>query len=77
VSVIATGFNNDDRNQRPSAEKSERKSEEFISLDEWVQMTSGRGSEEQRDLFGEESSFSEEFGIPAVLRYRRKSGGEG
>jgi cell division protein FtsZ len=76
VSVIATGFNNEEPKRRDAEEK-QQKSEEFISLDEWVQMTTGRGAEEQRDLFGEEPAFSEEFGIPAVLRHRKKQGGEG
>ncbi len=68
VSVIATGFNQPDL-ERPAEEQQEEKKEEVFSLDEWIEMTTGRG---RRDANGSSSQEGEEeeLGIPAVLRMR-------
>ena len=71
VTVIATGFDNEDRNRKVD-EPVKKKKEQFISLDEWVEMTSGRSR--KNDLLHDEP-ITEELGIPAVLRYRQVSGG--
>ncbi len=73
VTVIATGFDNDIR-QEAAREPAKQKKEQFISLDEWVEMTSGRGRHAKGDLASDEP-ITEELGIPAVLRYRQVSGG--
>jgi cell division protein FtsZ len=74
VSVIATGFNQPEL-ERPAEEHQEQKKEEVFSLDEWIEMTTGRG---RRDSNGTKSEDVEddELGIPAVLRMRsgRRSG---
>jgi cell division protein FtsZ len=74
VSVIATGFNQPEL-ERPAEEEQEQKKEEVFSLDEWIEMTTGRG---RRDNNGSSSEAVEddELGIPAVLRMRsnRRSG---
>ncbi|NBC29993.1 MAG: cell division protein FtsZ [Spirochaetes bacterium] len=74
VSVIATGFNQPEL-ERPAEEEQEQKKEEVFSLDEWIEMTTGRG---RRDSNGSSSEAVEddELGIPAVLRMRsnRRSG---
>jgi len=76
VSVIATGFNQSEQPE-PETEQQQEQSrqsgqqEEFISLDQWVEMTSGRNKKSQDELLGEEPEYSEELGIPAVLRYRQ------
>ncbi|TVQ39985.1 MAG: cell division protein FtsZ [Spirochaetaceae bacterium] len=73
VTVIATGFDNEARHDAPQ-EPSRQKREQFIPLDEWVEMTSGRGRQHRGDLSSDEP-ITEELGIPAVLRYRQLSGG--
>lgn len=73
VTVIATGFDNDIR-QEAAKEPVKQKKEQFISLDEWVEMTSGRGRHGKGELESDEP-ITEELGIPAVLRYRQVSGG--
>ena len=73
VTVIATGFDNQIRREA-AAEPVKQKREQFISLDEWVEMTSGRGRQSREDLNSDEP-VTEELGIPAVLRYRQFSGG--
>ncbi len=76
VSVIATGFDSDDAEPRRPVEKDEKSKEEFISLDQWVQMThrgNGSSAEEQ----GRPNDMADELGIPAVLRYGRRMHGAG
>ncbi|TVR03439.1 MAG: cell division protein FtsZ [Spirochaetaceae bacterium] len=73
VTVIATGFENEDR-EKVSSEPVKQKREQFISLDEWVEMTSGRSGRAQGDSLREEP-ISEELGVPAYLRYRQVSAG--
>ncbi|TVR32249.1 MAG: cell division protein FtsZ [Spirochaetaceae bacterium] len=75
VTVIATGFDNEIRHDA-AAEPTKQKREQFISLDEWVEMTSGRGRQ-SRDNLSSDEPITEELGIPAVLRYRQVSGGSG
>ncbi|MFP4509598.1 MAG: cell division protein FtsZ [Spirochaetaceae bacterium] len=75
VTVIATGFSSDDVPRR-APETQERSKSEYISLEEWVSMTSGRTQRESGgDLFEHENPEDHELGVPAVLRYRRSSGG--
>jgi len=74
VSVIATGFNakrNEERKKEPAREKKE----EYISLDDWVEMTSGRGRRGQDELTRDDPENGDELGIPAILRYRHASSG--
>lgn len=68
VSVIATGFNTPDLEQ-PEEAPQEAEKEEVFSLDEWIEMTTGRG---RRDSGSSSSGEAEddELGIPAVLRMR-------
>ncbi len=75
VTVIATGFDNEIRHDA-APEPTKQKREQFISLDEWVEMTSGRGRQ-SRDNLSSDEPITEELGIPAVLRYRQVSGGSG
>ncbi|TVR92383.1 MAG: cell division protein FtsZ [Spirochaetaceae bacterium] len=75
VSVIATGFDSDDGEPRRPVEKDEKGKEEFISLDQWVQMTHrGSGSTDEQ---GRPNDMADELGIPAVLRYGRRMHGAG
>ncbi len=75
VSVIATGFDSDAGEPRRPAEKDEKSKEEFISLDQWVQMTHrGSGSTDEQ---GRPNDAADELGIPAVLRYGRRMHGAG
>lgn len=75
VSVIATGFDSDDAEPRRPVETDEKNKEEFISLDQWVQMTHrGSGSTEEP---GRPNDTADELGIPAVLRYGRRMHGAG
>lgn len=76
VTVIATGFNHEDAGDEP-APKKEESQEEFISLERWKQMTTGRARKQQEDLFAEDSGPTDELGIPAVLRYRQASSRRG
>ncbi|MFW5729766.1 MAG: cell division protein FtsZ [Spirochaetota bacterium] len=68
VSVIATGFNQPDL-ERPAEEEQEAKKEEVFSLDEWIEMTTGRGHRDSNGSAGRESE-DQELGIPTVLRMR-------
>ena len=74
VSVIATGFNQPEL-ERPAEEEQEQKKEEVFSLDEWIEMTTGRGRRDNNGSSGEAVE-DDELGIPAVLRMRsnRRSG---
>ncbi len=72
VTVIATGFEQPPAKEVPESTRST--SEEYISLDQWVEMTSGRGRRSDDELFAPAGESSEHLGIPAVLRYRKASG---
>ncbi|MCA1753316.1 MAG: cell division protein FtsZ [Spirochaeta sp.] len=75
VSVIATGFDADEGEPRRPVEKDEKAQEEFISLDQWVQMTHrGNGTADEQGRPGDAAN---ELGIPAVLRYGRRMHGAG
>jgi len=76
VSVIATGFDSDDVEPRRPAEKDGKGKEEFISLDQWVQMTH-RGNSSSGEEQGRPNDMADELGIPAVLRYGRRMHGAG
>ncbi|MBP7493873.1 MAG: cell division protein FtsZ [Spirochaetales bacterium] len=78
VTVIATGFSGSrSLTQKSISETAEKgKKSDYISLDEWVKITSGKPSKGTEDLFPEEISKDDELGIPAVLRYRQVSGGK-
>ncbi len=73
VTVIATGFNIDRNAHAEKSETKERK-EEYITLDEWVSMTTGRGKK-AREHYADDSASDDELGVPAVLRYRQIPGG--
>ncbi len=79
VTVIATGFvAGEDRPPAPTPEAKEKG--EYISLEDWVNMTSGRKSHQHTgELFDSEGDVEQngELGVPAVLRYRRAAGGSG
>jgi cell division protein FtsZ len=47
VSVIATGFNQEDEPEEPQEEPQSEQKGEFISLDKWVEMTSGKHRKSQ------------------------------
>lgn len=74
VSVIATGFNTPDLEQ-PEEAQQESEKEEVFSLDEWIEMTTGRGRRDS-GASGSGEAEDDELGIPAVLRMRsgRRSG---
>ena len=75
VSVIATGFDADEGEPRRPVQKDEKAQEEFISLDQWVQMTHrGNGTADDQ---GRPGDAADELGIPAVLRYGRRMHGAG
>ncbi|MCX7787023.1 MAG: cell division protein FtsZ [Spirochaetes bacterium] len=78
VTVIATGFpSSRSHSQKGHSEEGEKtKKSDYISLDEWVKLTSGKPSKGTEDLFHEEMYKDDELGIPAVLRYRKVSGGK-
>ena len=74
VSVIATGFD-DPPKEEVAKQISEKKQEEYISLDEWVKMTGGHKKRDQLELLtSAELPPEDELGIPAVLRYRGQTG---
>lgn len=74
VTVIATGFDHDTpRDKSDEAPRKEDKSG-FISLDQWLEMTSGRRSRKADELFGYDEEDGQ-LGIPAVLRYGKKAAG--
>jgi cell division protein FtsZ len=76
VTVIATGFSNEREHIAPVEEASGQKSE-YISLEDWVRMTSGKSAGSESDLFQHDLEEDDELGIPTVLRYRQASGGKG
>jgi len=82
VTVIATGFKSNTVNESPK--QANEKKNDFISLDAWIEMTSGRTSAQtaeradrehvsvtQDELFHGGDFEEQELGIPAVLRYKR------
>jgi len=73
VTVIATGFEQAPPEELP--EKARSTAEEYISLDQWVEMTSGKKRHSEDELFSPSGEASDQLGIPAVLRYRQASGG--
>ncbi len=79
VTVIATGFSRPPAADEEADSRSEKKKDgEYISLDDWVKMTSGKPARGGEDLFRSDGLLqSDELGIPAVLRYRQASGGKG
>ncbi|MFP4643069.1 MAG: cell division protein FtsZ [Spirochaetales bacterium] len=80
VTVIATGFVADeDRPPEPAPQQESKEKSEYISLEDWVSMTSGRKARDSGELFDSESEHENEgeLGVPAVLRYRRAAGGKG
>jgi cell division protein FtsZ len=77
VSVIATGFNQPDLEQPAEEEPQDQQKEEVFSLDEWIEMTTGRGRRDSNGS-GVHEGEDEELGIPAVLRMRSsRRGGSG
>jgi cell division protein FtsZ len=75
VTVIATGFEQAPPEELP--EKARSTAEEYISLDQWVEMTSGKKRHSDDELFSPSGDAEDHLGIPAVLRYRQASGGNG
>ncbi len=76
VSVIATGFNQGELQQPAEEQEQEQEKNEVFSLDEWIEMTTGRGRRDANG--GAKESEDEELGIPAVLRMRSsRRGGSG
>jgi cell division protein FtsZ len=76
VTVIATGFSkNDTKNVREQVQPEKEKKTDYISLEEWVKMTSGKPARGSDDLFRNDLFQDDELGIPAVLRYRQVKGG--
>ena len=76
VSVIATGFNRDHRPPQSSPQKEER-SEEFISLSQWSEMTRARLNRSREQVLTADTSEMDELGIPAILRYQQVGGENG
>ena len=74
VSVIATGFNREPHHERPAPAKEEQ-SEEYISLNQWSEMTRSRLNRSREQILNPGDD-SDELGIPAVLRYQQVAGGE-
>ncbi len=75
VTVIATGFEQAPPEELP--EKTRSTAEEYISLDQWVEMTGGKKRHSDDELFSPSGDTGDHLGIPAVLRYRQASGGNG
>ncbi len=76
VTVIATGFDSSRWSEEPKPEQHKRRQEQFISLDEWVQMTTPAISSSD-DTTREHYAGTDELGVPAVLRYRNYQTGNG
>ena len=76
VSVIATGFDRDHRPRQNAPEK-EKKSEEYISLNQWSEMTRARLNRSRDQVLRPQSGEADELGIPAILRYQQVSGKNG
>jgi cell division protein FtsZ len=88
VTVIATGFKSYNIDDKPA--RTEEKKSDYISLDAWIEMTSGHSGKEHSDhagreriAMGQDELFrtgdleEQELGIPAVLRYKRNNGSNG
>jgi cell division protein FtsZ len=75
VSVIATGFSRDPNTQRPAPAKEEQ-SDEYISLNQWSEMTRSRLNRSREQILKADNGEMDELGIPAVLRYQQAAGGE-
>jgi len=75
VSVIATGFDHEDTPERTAPAKEET-GEEYISLNQWSEMTRSRLNRSREQIFRSESGEMDELGIPAVLRYQQIGGSE-
>ncbi len=75
VSVIATGFDHDHTPER-SAPVQEEKGEEYISLNQWSEMTRSKLNRSREQIYKPESGEMDELGIPAVLRYQQVGGSE-
>ncbi|MFW6312559.1 MAG: cell division protein FtsZ [Spirochaetota bacterium] len=75
VSVIATGFDHDHTPER-SAPAQEEKGEEYISLNQWSEMTRSKLNRSREQIYKPESGEMDELGIPAVLRYQQVGGSE-
>ena len=75
VSVIATGFNRE-RTPAHTSPAREEKSEEYISLNQWSEMTKARLSRSREQILQPQSGEMDELGIPAVLRYQQVGGSE-
>ncbi|MFP4115200.1 MAG: cell division protein FtsZ [Spirochaetota bacterium] len=75
VSVIATGFSRDPNTERPAPVK-EEKNEEYISLNQWSEMTRSRLHRSREQILKSDGGEMDELGIPAVLRYQQVAGGE-
>ncbi len=76
VSVIATGFDREPNEDRPKTLR-EEENEEYISLNQWSEMTRNRLSRSRENVLRPESESMEELGIPAVLRYQQVGGENG
>jgi cell division protein FtsZ len=76
VSVIATGFDRDPGNDRPKAIRDEQ-DEEYISLNEWSEMSRNRLSRSREQVLRPQTENVEELGIPAILRYQQVGGEHG
>ena len=75
VSVIATGFDHDHTPER-TAPVQEEKGEEYISLNQWSEMTRSKLNRSREQIYKPESGEMDELGIPAVLRYQQVGGSE-
>jgi cell division protein FtsZ len=76
VTVIATGFAGQSSDQQNDEVEEEETKGDYIPLDRWVEMTTGKGNR-QHSGFKRDEEKKDELGIPAVLRYRQASGGKG
>ncbi len=76
VSVIATGFTRDHGPARPAPARDER-SEEYISLNQWSEMTRARLNRSREQVLKSDEGELDELGIPAILRYQQVGGGHG
>ncbi len=74
VSVIATGFDRDHGPARPAPAKSEQ-TEEYISLNQWSEMTRARLHRSREQVLKSDEGELDELGIPAILRYQQVGGG--